>query len=95
MGPGALETLKQRSTFPHPAPAWALAPVGALVWLSLTHVEWPQGSGSGTAGPRDVAMLPHCSDLPGVNPGLFQWLVSAAVRANLDPGLDLGIQVDL
>ena len=29
---GALETLKHGSTQPRLAPAWVLAPVGALVW---------------------------------------------------------------
>ena len=60
----------------------------------ITRVGWPWCSGNGGAGPRDVTILLHFSALPRVNPGLFHWLILAAVRANLDPWLDLGFRAD-
>lgn len=77
MGTGVLETLKHGST-PHPP---RLAPPGCRhpweLWFGsasphslITRVGWPWSSGNGGAGLRDGTVFPHCSALPGVNPGL-------------------------
>lgn len=77
MGTGVLETLKHGSTPPPPR----LAPPGCRhpweLWFGsasphslITRVGWPWSSGNGGAGLRDGTVFPHCSALPGVNPGL-------------------------
>lgn len=76
METGALETLKHRSTLPCLAPAWVLAPTGALVQQHfspslVTCVEWMWGWGNGGAGLRGVTVLLHCSVFPAAAPGLF------------------------
>lgn len=47
MGTGASETLKHGSTLPRLAPAWVLAPMGALVWQRFPRLPHPCGVTAG------------------------------------------------